>query len=182
MEKKNYLQPALISAAIFAVVGTALAIYGGYIIINSEPTGSPFPPGAWMNMVVCLLGAFTALLTIKLHVEEEPVMMMGRGAVIGLVTGLILAALMTLLGMAWEFADPEYSSNVVEAMSRHFEAIPNFPEEQIDKMLADMEAQFTLLGRLKGFGISAALYGVLNALTGMLGVRIFAEKPADELA
>jgi hypothetical protein len=88
---------------------------------------------------------------------------------------------MTASSMFWEVVDPEYSKNFMEAMRRFYEAMPNLPEDALEKMFEGLEEQFTMVGRLKGLAFSALLNGLLNALTGLLGAKLFTSRPEETL-
>lgn len=179
--QKNFVKSVAVAAVLIGLISTAIFIYNGYAIMDKEPTGSMVPPGTVLNLVVCLVGTFTGLLAVKLQAAEEPVMTLGRGAVIGVATGVTLAVSMTAGSMFWEVVDPEFSKNFMEAMRRFYEAMPNMPEDALEKMVDGMEEQFTLVGRLKGLGFSALLNGLLNALTGLLGAKLFTSRPEETL-
>jgi hypothetical protein len=132
-------------------------------------------------VMICLVAPSTGLLAVKLQAAEEPVMTLGRGAVIGLATGVMLAVVMTASSIFWEVVDPEYSKNFMEAMRRFYEAMPNLPEDALEKMFEGLEEQFTMVGRLKGLAFSALLNGLLNALTGLLGAKLFTSRPEETL-
>jgi hypothetical protein len=180
-QQKNFIKAAGIAGAIMAVVTSALLIANGYSIMNATPDGSPLPPGSMLNGVICLLSFLTSFIAVKLHASEEPVMQLGRGAIIGLVSGALAAIVGVILQMGWEFADPNYTAGVMDAMTRWAESVPQFSEEQVDEMLANMEDQYTMTGRLKAIGIGLPINAVANAVTGLLAAKIFTSRPPESL-
>jgi hypothetical protein len=106
-------------------------------------------------------------------------MKLGEGALIGLYTAIVSSLAATVLMEVWLVVDPEMYQNFFDASMRNFESNPNFPEE----MLANMEAQFsktlTLEGRLSQLLFALPIGGIIMALSGMVGVKIFAEKEEE---
>ena len=70
-------------------------------------------------------------------------------------------------------------------MQNFFEAINEIPgyaqkEEMIDGIYTQFQKQATVAGQLTAMATNAAFYGILDALTGMLGVKLFAPKSTNE--
>lgn len=176
--KPNFMQSAAISGLIFGLITTIFSLISAYRVMATEPTGSIFPPGSFSNIVVCLVAAFGGMLAVKIQSSEEKVMLMGRGAAIGAATGVAIALVATILGQLWTFIDPNYVENFVEAMRIHMGSIPNMPDDALEQSVDGIyEGMTTFTGILKNLGISGAVFAALNAITGMIGARVFCEKP-----
>lgn len=176
----SYWNAVAISGLIFGLIVFALSIIGGYMTINAEPTGSMFGGSMVTGLISCLIGAFGGLVAVKLHLGENPQpMLLGRGSVIGLATGVMIALVSTIFGLLWNIIDPGFMDNLIEASIANIEAM-NIPEAQkedmIDSVAGQMQRMKTAGGVLLAFGMNALLYGILNLLTGMLGVKLFASK------
>ena len=84
----------------------------------------------------------------------------------------------------WQLIDPAFNDNMMNALIANFEAINEIPdaqkEEMIDGIYTQFQKQATVAGQLTAMATNAAFYGILNALTGMLGVKLFAPKSTNE--
>jgi len=187
METQNnpFFNSALIVGRIFAFLTTATSLIVGYSVINSEPTGSLVTPSSFSFVIICFVVLFAGMFAVRHHVKEyESPLQMGRGAVIGLTTGVITAVFSTVLALVWQLIDPAFNDNMMNALIANFEAINEIPdaqkEEMIDGIYTQFQKQATVAGQLTAMATNAAFYGILNALTGMLGVKLFAPKSTNE--
>src|SRR5699024_12119530 len=84
---------------IFGILAFALSLISTYSVINSEPTGSYFSPlqiGIWL--VTCLVAAGAGMLAIWHYEREYEVSItLGKGALIGFLTGVAMAIIGALL-------------------------------------------------------------------------------------
>ncbi|MEX0929279.1 MAG: DUF4199 domain-containing protein [Balneolales bacterium] len=177
----NYWNSVAVAGLIFGLVIFAINIVGGYMTINSEATGTMFGENMIMGLVGCLIASFGGLLAVKMHVRDHPEpLLIGTGAIIGMATGAVIALASTVLGLIWNGIDPAFSDNLMQATIANIEAMDQIPEgqkeEMIDSVAAQMQRLQTAAGMLIAFVTSALLYGILNMLTGMLGVRLFAAR------
>lgn len=187
MEQQNnsFLSSALLFALIFGVVTTAISLVLGYRTIGSEPTGSFFSPMMLIGIVSCLVGMFAGLMAVRHHVGEfnQP-LATGRGAIIGLVTGLLLAVVVAVLSLIWNIIDPNMNENLMNAMIANVEAMQNIPDsakqDMIDSFYTEFQRAKTLAGQLRGLAINGVFLGVLNLINGIIGVKIFSPKPENE--
>lgn len=178
----SYWSSIAIAGLIFGILAFALSLISTYSVINSEPTGSYFSPlqiGIWL--VTCLVAAGAGMLAIWHYEREYEVSItLGKGALIGFLTGVAMAIIGALLNQFWQqFIDPDMMQKFVDSMIANMEAM-EMPEEQKQQAI-DMTAQSAREGG--GFfsqlltGIP--LYGVLNLITGMIGVKIFGQKEKE---
>lgn len=178
-QNNPFFNSALIVGMIFALISTAVSLAVGYSVINSEPTGSLFTPASFSFLFVCIAVLFAGTVAVRHHVKEyNAPLPMGRGAVIGLVTGVVTAIFASVFSLIWLLIDPAFNENMMNAMIANFESISEIPAAQRDEMIDGIFTQFqkqaTVAGQLTTAGINAIFYGLLNALTGMLGVKLFA--------
>lgn len=177
----TYWTSILLMGGIFALIGTVLSIVMGYVQINSEPSGSFFGPQAIGGVVLCLFTAFTGLAVIWHYTTEVTrSVTMGQGALIGFLTGAVISLFSTVFSQIWGLIDPEYTMKVVESMVANMEMM-GLPDEAMDAALDQaMEAE-TFVGILKSLLFAIPISGILNLLTALIGVKIFAETPQDVL-
>lgn len=176
--EESYWNSVARTGLLFGLVVFALNIIGGYMTIHSDPSGTILGENMIAGLFSCLIGAFGGLMAVKLYLNEFPQpLLTGRGAVIGLATGVVIALVSTILGLLWNAIDPSYTDNLMEATIANIEAM-DLPESQqedmIDSMAGQMQQMQTAGGVILALGMNALLYGILNLLTGMLGVKFFA--------
>jgi hypothetical protein len=176
-----FLNSILLVGVVFATVISVISIGMSYNIINSEPSGSLFSPTIWSSVVVCFIGVFAGLFAVRHHAKQfNAPLQMGRGAVIGFLTGAVMSVAMTALSLLWLAIDPSFNEKLMEALIANFEAINEIPaaqkEEIIDSVYTQFQKQATVTGQLSALGINILLFGALDALSGILGVKLFAPK------
>lgn len=182
IEKPSYLPFSIQTGAILAVLGTAITYVSMYRFISLPPAGTMFSIWMLVPLLTFLLTCFGGLLVVRAYAKATDLpMKAGQGAVIGLVTGLVITLFMTLIGQVWILLiDPSLMDRYMEAMIANFEAVPNLPRETLDGMIdnlhAQTQAQKSLSGILLGALGTAAFIGILNLVTGIIGVSIFAKK------
>lgn len=168
--------------AILAVIMTAVTYMSMYNTISSPPSGSMFSMGSLVPLFACLIAAFGGLLVVRSYAKETGLpMKAGQGAVIGLVTGAIITLVAVVIGQVWtQIIDPTMMDRFADATIANFEAIPNIPDEQrnamIDSTYTSFQDQKTFMGIVKASLINLGVLGVLNLITGIIGVSIFAKK------
>lgn len=165
---------------IFALIASVVSTVISYNIISSEPSMSNMIMTSVLGLVSCLIGMFAGMLAVRHHAKQFNVpIKMGRGAVIGLTSGVFVAVFITIISFIWtNLIDPAFTDKLVEALVASLETMGDAPnmDETIDGLYAQFESQKTLAGQLQGLAINAGVLGALNALTGMLGVKFFAPK------
>jgi hypothetical protein len=91
-----------------------------------------------------------------------------------------MVILTAVYGEIWNFIDPEYTDKLVEATIANVEAM-DLPDAQrqtmVDSMASTVRQQSSFLSQVL-WGIP--ITGILNLLSGMVGVKIFAKKEDQE--
>lgn len=177
----NYWPSVLIVGGIFSVIGFLVNIIFGYMQIESEPTGSMMSPAMLGSVAVCLATCLGGLIAVRHFAKNvTPYMKLGRGALIGFLTGVVIVVFSSLLNELWLILDPDYTQRVFESIVENIEQMP-VPEETRDQLIDQMAAgvQETNIFQQILFGVP--LTGLLNLLTGMLGVKLFAEKEEETI-
>ncbi len=181
-ETPSYWNSVIITGSIVGVISYMLPVIFGYVAINTEPSGSIFQlliPTLGICFS-CLIGAFGGMISVWHYAKtNEIVMKLGRGALIGFVTGVAIALFGMVISQLWYVVDPNFAANLQDSMIAIVEAT-DLPESQKQSQIDMMASQYAMnesfLGTILSFAGSAILYGVLNLLTGMLGVKLFAEE------
>jgi disulfide bond formation protein DsbB len=162
-----------IAAVIFSLLTTVLQLISGYMQINAEPTGSLFSPTMLFGVVVCLIGAFGGMVAVWHYANEYQITMkLGKGALIGFLTGVGIVLIGIVLNKLWLLVDPDMQQKMMESTIANFEAM-DMPEETKQQMIDQAASQANpSIGMQLLYGIP--IFGILNLLTGMLGVSLFA--------
>lgn len=170
----EYWSSVMLVGAAFAAIGFLLGLMFGYMQIASEPTGSIFTPLMLGGVVVCLATCVGGLVAVW-HMTRTvtPNLRLGRGALIGFFTGAVIVIVSTVLNQLWLTIDPDYTEKLLESIIANVEMMDlpqSAREDMIDQMAAGV--QQTSIFQQLFYGIPVT--GLLNLLTGMLGVRLFA--------
>ncbi|NBC25595.1 MAG: DUF4199 family protein [Bacteroidetes bacterium] len=177
----DYLPSAGIIGAVFSIISFALSLAIGYQQINSEPSGSMFSPQSLGGTLICLVSCFAGALAVWHFTKDvTPHIKLGQGAALGFLTGVVIVIVTALFNEIWSLIDPEYTDKLVEATVANVEAM-DLPEQQknqmVDGMAESVRSQQSIGSQLL-WGIP--IYGILNLLTAMIGVKIFAKKENEE--
>lgn len=180
MEQNNpFISSALIVGFIVAIISSAAALFMSYSVIGSEPGTSTMIMMSAVGLVSCIVGIFAGMFAVRHHVKiYNTPLAMGRGAVIGLTSGAFVAIFASAISLLWMLIDPAFTDKLMEAMVRSMESIPG-AEAQVDAIYEQFQSSKTFAGQAKSLGINLLVMGALNAITGILGVKFFAPKPAD---
>lgn len=176
----NYWTSVLLAGGIFAIVSFVLGLIFSYSQFNSEPSGTLISPIMIGNGVVCLATAFAGMLGVWHYTKEvNSTLKLGKGALIGFLSGAFVVVFSTLLNEVWTYIDPAYTEKLIESFVANYEAM-DMPEEtkntMIDATVESLRDQNILTTILTGI----PLYGLINLITGMIGVKLFASKENDE--
>lgn len=176
---QDYLPSSSIVGVIFGVVTFVVGLFFIYQQINSEPSGNVMGMllGSLSMLAVCLIAACGGLVAVW-HFSKEVTssIKLGQGAVIGFLTGAVIAIISVILSELWStLIDPEMMRNYADAMITNFEAM-DMPQSTLDDMAESFEDGDSMFRQLF---LNIPLYGVLNLLTALIGVKIFADKQEE---
>ncbi len=178
-QEGNYWPSVLIIGGIFSLIGFVINIAFGYIQIGSEPTGSLFSPLMMSSVVVCLATCVGGLVAVWHFTKDVSAhLKMGRGALIGFLTGAVIVVASTLLNELWLTIDPDYTEKLLESVIENVEAM-DLPADTRDQMIDQMAAGITDTSITQQLFLGIPITGILNLLTGMLGVKLFAAKEEE---
>lgn len=176
----DYLPSIGIVGVIFSLVSFVIGLFFGYQQINAEPSGSIMSPMMFSGIVVCLVSALAGLIAVWHFTREvTPVISLGQGALIGFLTGAVIVIVSVVLNEVWtSLFDPEYTAKIMDATIANIEVM-EMPEENKQQMIDAMADQMgsQAIWQQIFWGIPAT--GILNLLTGLIGVKIFGEKEEE---
>lgn len=166
-------------AMIFAIIAFIGNLILNYTVISMEPSMMMMFIPSIASGVICLIGALAGLLVVRSYIKATDLRVpIGKGAVMGLVTGVLIAVFSGVLNLLWDFVDPNMTQNFLNAMTSAFDAIPEMDEAArqaaIDQMMANDPTKITT--KLLGIGIGILVYGVINLITGIIGAAVFSKK------
>jgi hypothetical protein len=181
MEQANesYMPFAVRFAMIFAIITFVGNLAVTYTVIGMEPSMMMMLIPTISGSIICLVAAIAGLLVVRGYIKATDLRVpVGKGAVIGLVTGLLIAVVSGVLSILWDFVDPNMTKNMMNAMMSAIDTLPEMNEaarqQAIDQMMANDPSQWST--RLMGLGMSTAAFGIVNLITGMIGAAVFSKK------
>lgn len=177
----DYMPSVGIVGAIFSLISFVGGLFFGYQQINAEPTGSFFSPFMISSGVICLITSVAGLVAVWHFTREvSPQLKLGQGAVIGFLTGAVIVVISIVLSELWVMLiDPDYNEKILESMIANIEAMDmpqSSKDDMIDAMAESIDSQQTILRQIF-WGVP--ITGLLNLLTAMIGVKLFAEKEEE---
>ena len=172
------LRFSVIFALVISVISTGLSYY----MISMEPSMTVFIIPSAIFLSLCILGGLASLFVVRSYVKDtEAMVKVGQGAVIGLITGVIIALTSGLIGILWTFIDPTLGERVVEATMNAIDTMGEMDSSQRDAMVDQMMANdpTKLSTQLMSMGVNSAVLGIVNMITGMIGASIFSKKEEE---
>lgn len=175
----NYWPSVFISGGIFGVIYFLLPLLVGYMMINADSSGAMsslliFFLGICVACLVGTLGGFTSAWHYSRQFARQ--LDLGKGALIGFITGVIIVVVEALASQFWSVIDPDYIAKLVESLTAIVGNL-DIPESQKQMQIDSIAGQFQ---SSNSFGsvfvdllIQAPIWGLLNLVTGMIGAKIF---------
>lgn len=171
-ENPSYWESVGIAAFIFAIITWAIGLIMGYATINGS-TG--MVAGLVSKVVICLIGAFAGMVAVWHYARTYNITIkLGKGALIGFLTGTAIVIITIILSKVWLLIDPDYQKQIMQATIDRLEQM-DVPEEQISAMAKSGGSPS--IGRQLLIGVP--VFGILNLITGMIGVALFAKEEED---
>lgn len=181
MEEQNQALPGYwesvgLAAAIVAVVAFVFELVLQYMQISSEASMGMLIISALGGFAVCLFTALGGMAAIWHYAKTFDITLeLGKGALIGFFTGAGIVIISIVLGQLWSTVDPDLNKQLAESMITTFENM-EMPED-MKQMLIDSAAAESEGPSIGGQLLSGILVtGLLNLLSGMLGVSLFARE------
>lgn len=178
----TFFQTALQVGIVLSVFNFAIGIGNLYLTINGAISGMMLSfSSAIAGLLSCLVMAAGGLFAVKIYLKdkENKQLKLGQGALIGLFTGIVASIFGLVLGEMWSLIDSEMYVRFIDAAIDSFEDMPGMTDELIDQMEDQYAGLLTIGGRLKQSLIGLPIMAIFSSLSGMLGVKLFAEKIED---
>lgn len=164
-------------ATVGAIIAALTGIVGVYITMSSEPTGSFFNLTQILGIVGCLIASVGGYLANRKYAgDNELTYPIGKGALIGLYTGLMMAIIATLIGLLWQYViDPSYLSNLLEWSRTNIDMM-QIPDASKEAAYAQLDTAESPTAMLKQTGITAVIYSIVNVISGIIGAKLHASE------
>jgi hypothetical protein len=155
--KPEYLRPALIAGAVAGLL-----------------SGLPFIGAG--NCICCLWIVGGAAIAVKLLAGQTPgLLTSGDGAIVGALTGIVAAVVDTLVKIPLQRYNMELARRILDTLD-----IESGMPAGLDGLFNGATGALTPGWMLLGLFISAAVYAVMGALGGIIGVSLFGRKAAPQ--
>jgi hypothetical protein len=178
----GYWNSILISTLGVGLVSSIIPAIFGYVTIGMEPSCSLFQ---MFTPVIgfcfaCLFGELGGLISVWHYTRTYDVLVeLGKGALIGFFTGVAILIFSTLFEQLWYLIDTDFIENLRTSLIAIIDAteLPTGQkEQQIDMIASQYASDGGFISVLISIGTGGVIYGLLNLLSGMLGVKFFAKK------
>lgn len=181
-KQSQFFSAAIQVGLLLGVLSAVMQIVNINMTISAEPSSSPFDiKSLVVGILSCLLSIGFGVFAVKQYLgnQEDKRLKLGEGALIGFYTSIVSIVVGTVLMELWLVVDPEMYQNFLDANMRNYENNPNMPEEMLTNLESQFSKSLTLQGRLSQLLFALPIGGIIMALSGMLGVKIFAEKEEE---
>ncbi|MEQ9310060.1 MAG: DUF4199 domain-containing protein [Balneolaceae bacterium] len=171
---QSYWTSVLIGGLISALILSVLGLVSQYMTVSSEPVGSSFTLSQAIGTFACLLGAIGGFIATRHYAKEYDITFpIGKGALIGLFTGLVAMVISTLITLLWtSLIDPDINQAVYDWSIANLEA-QNMTEDQME-MAKGFIPEPGISAVTVGIGL--LMLGILNAISGLIGAKVFASE------
>ncbi len=186
VQNKSIWNAAFKAGVVFGFIVFLVSTIGSYITIHSEPTGSLLSGTILSTMVGCLFAIFGGVLGVRFFINEYgPEIKIGQGAVIGLMTGIVMAFIAQFLALLWPLIDGAFIENLQTALIANIELSEHIPaaqkEDMADAIYSQFQSFYSAGTIIQGFLMGIVTYGLLNVLSGLLAARFMGRPPQPEL-
>jgi hypothetical protein len=153
--KPEYFRPALVAGAVAGLLSGLPLIGAG-------------------NCLCCLWIVGGAALASKLLAgQTSGLLKAGDGALVGALTGIVAAVIDTIVKIPFQSYNMALARRLLERFSDFGTEIPSGFEGWFNGGAGYTSAAWLLLGLF----VTAAIYGLMGALGGVIGVSLFGKKP-----
>lgn len=181
MEQQNetlpgYWESVGLAAGVVGLLSFIFELALQYLQIGSDGSLGIVIISAIGSFAVCLFGALGGMFAIWHYAKTFDITLeLGKGALIGFFTGVGIVVIGIVLEQMWSVVDPDLHRQLMDSLIATYENM-ELPEDMKQMMIdsAAAEAESSALGSQLFFGILVT--GILNLLSGMLGVTLFARE------
>lgn len=170
-ETPSYWNSVLIAGVITGLITAVMGLVSGYLTI-SNPTA-----GSITGMLVCLLGAVGGIIVNWHYAKENDLTYkIGKGALLGFLTAIVAVVISALISQIWTMViDPGLNQAIYDASISSLEA-QGMTQDQIDMAMQFQPEPGTTTYLLVQVGMGFLSLGIINAITGLIGAKIFASE------
>ncbi len=170
----SYWSSVFIGGLIVALIMAVLGLVSQYMTISSEPVGSSFTLAQGIGTLACLFGSIGGFIATRQYAKEYNLTFaIGKGALIGLYTGIVGALISTVISAIWMYViDPDLSQAAYDWAIANLEA-QNMTEDQIEMAKGFIPEPGIHVGTTL---IGLAMLGILNTISGLIGAKVFASE------
>lgn len=176
-EMPSYWSSVFIAASIVALITAVMNIVAQYMTIGGEPTGSAFNASQLVGIVSCLVAALGGFIATRHYATTNDVKFpMGKGALIGLFTGIFLVLISTVISLIWTYLiDPDLNQAFYDWQIANVEA-QNVPDQQKEMAISFIPEPGSTSALMIAVGIGLVVTSILNVISGLIGAKIFAKE------
>lgn len=174
---QSYWGSVIIGGLIIGLIMSIMGLVSQYITISNEPTGSSFGIGQLIGTVACLVGAIGGIIATRHYADavDEP-FTIGKGALIGFLTGVAGVLLSTVVTFVWIYiVDTGLTQAFYDWQVANIE-VQNLPDAQMEMAMSFIPEPGSTSALMFQVGIGLVVVGILNAISGMIGTKIFSKE------
>lgn len=172
----SYWASVIFGALVIGLIMSIMGLLSQYITISNEPTGASFGIGQVIGTLACLVGAIGGILSTRHYANNvDDTFTIGKGALIGFLTGVVGVLLSSIVSFIWLYiVDTGLTQTFYEWQIANIEA-QNLPDAQTEMAISFIPDPNSTSAIMMQIGISLVVVGILNAISGMIGTKIFAK-------
>lgn len=178
----GFAQTTFIYSAIVGIAAFIFTNFASYIVYSGEPEGEIFSVAQSFPLIICLLSAVAGVLSVKSYVAEVGPVKIGTGAQIGLLSGVSVAVVMTILGIFLTLIYPDLNIMVAEYNIENYEIMAQkgmIPEATLNDVRDEFQKQIEQPLSLSTLGLSfvmqAIMYSIMNLISGLVTAKLTAK-------
>jgi len=182
-QQNNFRKSAFTIGILFGLIYFVLTVISGYMTINMDPDVNPFlNVTIYGPIFICLITISGGVTGVWFYANQtdEP-LSMGGGAGLGAIVGFVMIVVALILEYCWSLMNPDFYDQMFQTMIELYEN-SELPDEQkqmlIDQTNSSLQNKFSLSSIFWQL-LSGSFTALLNALTGMLGVKLFINQPDE---
>lgn len=171
-ENPNYWPSVAIAGLATAVIYSGMGLLSGYLTIGGSATA-----GQVTGILTCLIGAVGGFIVNWHYANEyEITYKIGKGALLGFLTAVAAVVFGTLISLIWtNLIDPNLNQALYDAQLTTLEQ-QGMSQEQIDMAMSFSPKPGTTGYLVAQVGMGLLGLGIFNAITGLIGAKIFASE------
>lgn len=182
-QKQIFYKSAFVAGTAFGILNFLLNVINGYLTLGLDPNANPiFNISTYGPIFICLLSLGGGLAGIWLYSKNcDLPIKVGQGAGLGAVAGFTMVIIAMVLELIWSAINPEFYDKIFQHMITIIEN-SDMPDDQqqmfTDQLYTSTKSKFSLSAIFFNL-LGGSFTALLNALTGMLGVKLFIDEPDE---